>query len=109
MKIEGAPFASTDFSKLPATRHAGESGIELWRTVEAGNVRIRMVEYSPGYRADHWCTRGHVMLVLEGVLVTELQDGRTITLDAGMTYHVAENAEPHRSHTETGVRLFIVD
>ena len=109
MKIEGAAFAATDFSQVPATRHAGETGFALWRTVEAGNVRIRMVEYSAGYRADHWCARGHVLLVVEGELVTELQDGRSVTLARGMTYLVSENAEPHRSHTEKGARLFIVD
>jgi hypothetical protein len=109
MKIEGAPFATTDFTEVPATRHAGDVGFALWRTVEAGNVRIRMVEYSPGYFADHWCARGHVMLVLEGELVTELQDGRSVTLTPGMSYHVGENTDPHRSHTEKGARLFIVD
>jgi hypothetical protein len=109
MKIEAAPFATTDFSQVPATQHAGHTGSASWRTVEAGNVRIRMVEYSPGYFADHWCSRGHVLLVLEGELVTELPDGRRFTLTPGMSYHVAENAEPHRSHTDKGARLFIVD
>ena len=109
MKIEGAPFATTDFSQVPATQHHGDTGVAWWRTVEAGNVRIRMVEYSAGYSADHWCARGHVMLVLEGELVTELQDGRRVTLTPGMTYLVSENTEPHRSRTATGARLFIVD
>jgi hypothetical protein len=109
MRIEGAPFATTDFSQIPATRHPGDTGFASWRTVEAGNVRIRMVEYSPGYLANHWCARGHVMLVLEGELVTELRDGRQVTLTPGMTYHVSENSEPHRSHTAAGARLFIVD
>lgn len=68
-----------------------------------------MVEYSPGYRADHWCSRGHVLLVLEGTLITELEDGRVFTLEPGMSYQVADHAEPHRSRTETGARLFIVD
>jgi hypothetical protein len=80
-----------------------------WRTLEVGNIRVRMVEYSPSYFADHWCSRGHVLLVLEGELVTELQDGRTFTLLPGMSYQVADDAEPHRSHTTTGARLFIVD
>ena len=109
MKIEGAPFAATDFSRVPATQHPGTTGFASWRTVEAGNVRLRMVEYSPGYLADHWCARGHVLLVLEGELVTELRDGRRVTLTPGMTYHVSDDAEPHRSGTRTGARLFIVD
>jgi quercetin dioxygenase-like cupin family protein len=74
-----------------------------------GNIRVRMVEYTAGYFADHWCNRGHVLLVLEGELITELSDGRKFTLKPGMSYHVANDANPHRSYTETGAKLFIVD
>ena len=109
MKITGVPFAATDFSQVPSTHQAGSTGFATRRTVEAGDLRIRMVEYSAGYLADHWCHRGHVLLVLEGELVTELQDGRTVTLTAGMSYHVADDVDPHRSRTATGARLFIVD
>jgi hypothetical protein len=80
-----------------------------WRTLEIGNIRARMVEYTPGYYADHWCIRGHVLLVLEGELVTELKDGSTHRLTPGVSYQVADGAEPHRSHTDTGAKLFIVD
>ena len=109
MKIEGVPFTSFDWSAANVTQHAGETGKAVWRTVEQGNVRVRMVEYSPGYKADHWCSRGHVIHVLEGTLTTELQDGRVITTPAGSTYLVEENGMPHRSRTVTGARLFIVD
>jgi quercetin dioxygenase-like cupin family protein len=70
---------------------------------------VRMVEYTAGYKADHWCNRGHVLLVLEGELTTELSDGRVFTLKRGMSYHVANDANPHLSHTESGAKLFIVD
>ena len=109
MKIEGVPFAVTDWSRVPETEHPGETGVARWRTVETGNVRVRMVEYSPGYRADHWCSRGHVLLVLEGELQTELQGGAVHTLTPGTSYQVADGAEPHRSVTAGGARLFIVD
>ena len=109
MQIQQVPFCVRDWSGVPATEHAGETGLALWRTLEVGNIRVRMVEYTPGYRADHWCSRGHVLLVLEGELVTELRNGGTYTLRPGMSYQVAENAEPHRSHTATGAKLFIVD
>lgn len=109
MKIEGIPFGTTDWSQVPPTEHPGETGMATWRTLEMGNVRVRMVEYSPGYFADHWCSRGHVLLVLEGELITELKDGRMFTLRPGVSYQVADGAEPHRSHTETGAKLFIVD
>ncbi len=109
MRIEAVPFMTTDWSKVPTTEHPGSSGAALWRTVEQGNIRVRMVEYSPGYEADHWCPRGHVLLVLEGELVTDLEDGTRVTLTPGMSYQVAENAAAHRSHTTIGAKLFIVD
>lgn len=109
MIIENVPFGTTDWSKVPVTEHAGETGKALWRTLETGNIRVRMVEYTPGYLADHWCSRGHVLLVMEGELETELADGRVFRMTPGVSYQVAENAEPHRSRTATGAKLFIVD
>jgi hypothetical protein len=109
MRIEGVPFGTTDWSKVPETRHAGETGHATWRTLEQGNIRVRFVEYSPGYKADHWCERGHVLLVLEGELDTELADGRVVKLTPGMSYQVAEEAMAHRSVTAKGAKLFIVD
>lgn len=109
MIIESVPFQVADWSGWPETRHEGETGFALWRTLEVGNIRVRMVEYSPGYKADHWCSRGHVLLVQQGVLETELADGRVFTMKQGCSYQVAEGAEPHRSRTETGAKLFIVD
>ena len=68
-----------------------------------------MVEYTPGYKADHWCTKGHIILVLEGELITKLQDGREVVLTLGMSYQVQDGGEAHRSETITGAKLFIVD
>jgi hypothetical protein len=109
MPITGVPFGVTDWSTVPPTDHPGVTGVARWQTFEAGNIRVRMVEYSPGYLADHWCCRGHVLLVLEGELVTELKDGRTFTLGPGQSYQVADNEEPHRSRTASGAKLFVVD
>ena len=109
MRIEDVPFGTTDWADVSRTEHRGETGMAYWRTIETGNIRVRMVEYSPGYLADHWCSRGHVLLVLTGELVTELQDGRTVTLLPGHSYQVADNDMPHRSRTTTGATLFIVD
>ena len=110
LKIPRAPFTVTDWSLVPATVHAGEAGVAIWKTIQLGDLRMRMVEYSPGYRADHWCDRGHVLLVLEGELVSELSDGRFFTLTQGMNYHVADHGDAsHRSSTQSGARLFIVD
>jgi quercetin dioxygenase-like cupin family protein len=109
MRLEGIPFRSIDWSRVEPTTHAGAPGVATWRTVEAGNVRVRRVEYSPGYVADHWCRRGHVLLVLDGELTTELDDGRRIQLSAGDTYVVADGDGAHRSSSPGGARLFIVD
>jgi quercetin dioxygenase-like cupin family protein len=109
MIITDVPFGTMDWSKVEPTEHQGETGKAYWRTLEIGNIRVRMVEYTPGYVADHWCSRGHVLLVLEGELETELADGRTYKLTPGTSYQVADNAEPHRSSTVTGAKLFIVD
>jgi quercetin dioxygenase-like cupin family protein len=109
MEISGIPFGTTDWSQIQATEHKGESGLAYWRTQHFGSIRVRMVEYTPGYLADHWCTKGHILLCLEGELHTELADGRTFTLTPGMSYQVANGAEPHRSSTKSGARIFIVD
>ena len=109
MKIENVPFGVTDWSAVPRTEHPGETGTAWWRTVQAGDVRVRMVDYSPGYLADHWCSRGHILLVLAGELVTELKDGRSFTLRPGQSYQVADHEEPHRSRTAGGASLFVVD
>lgn len=109
MKIENLPFGVTDWSAVPVTEHKGETGTAFWRTLQFGDIRVRHVEYSAGYLADHWCNRGHILLVLEGEFESELKDGRRFTLRKGMSYQVATGAEPHRSSTKTGVKLFIVD
>ena len=109
MDIGNLPFGTTDWSTVERTEHKGDSGMATWRTRQFGPIRVRMVEYTPGYLADHWCKKGHVLLCLEGELHTELDDGRTFLLTAGMSYQVADNAEAHRSSTSTGAKLFIVD
>jgi mannose-6-phosphate isomerase class I len=109
MQMSGIPFATTDWSQIPRTEHSGQSGMAHGRTQHFGTIRVRMVEYTAGYVADHWCVKGHILLCTEGELHTELEDGRTFTLQAGMSYQVADNAEPHRSSTPVGAKLFIVD
>ncbi|TVO58537.1 DHCW motif cupin fold protein [Denitromonas halophila] len=109
MDIHHIPFGTTDWSSIPVTTHAGVNGVAYWRTCHFGDLRIRMVEYSPGYLADHWCSKGHILLCLEGELHTELEDGRRFVLRPGMSYQVADNAEPHRSSAATGAKLFVAD
>jgi hypothetical protein len=109
MQMTAIPFGTTDWSKIGRTEHKGITGLAYWRTQHFGEIRVRMVEYTPGYLADHWCVKGHILLCIEGELHTELEDGRKFTLSAGMSYQVADNAEPHRSFTAVGAKLFIVD
>ncbi|TNV21317.1 hypothetical protein FH968_07720 [Buttiauxella sp. B2] len=109
MRITDLPFNTTDWTTLAATEHPGITGKALWRTQQFGEIRVRMVEYTAGYLADHWCQKGHVLFCLAGELLTELEDGRMFTLKPGMSYQVADNAEPHRSSTAIGATLFIVD
>ena len=109
MQMIEFPFATTDWDAVERTEHPGEPGTAHWRTRTFNNIRVRMVDYAPGYLADHWCQKGHVVLVMEGVLHTELADGRLITLKAGQSYQVADQDVAHRSRTDVGARLFIVD
>ena len=109
MQISDIPFGITDWSAIEHTEHKGEQGTAYWCTQHFGSIRVRMVEYTPGYLADHWCVKGHILMCLAGQLDTELKDGRRFTLMPGMSYQVADNAEPHRSTAPQGATLFIVD
>lgn len=110
MQIQDVPFNVTHWNKETPTEYKGETGTSFWRTFEAGNIRVRMVEYSPGYTADHWCPRGHVLLVLEGELVIELKDGSQYKLGSGTSFQVEDDEKnPHRAYTESGAKVFIVD
>ena len=109
MILDDIPFGTTDWSGVEVTEHTGESGTARWRTRHFGAVRVRMVEYSANYRADHWCEKGHILLCLAGELETELKDGRAFRLLPGMSYQVADRTDAHRSSTRDGATLFIVD
>jgi hypothetical protein len=109
MEIKGIAYEEIDLEAIAPEQHPGERGMATWRTAQRGDIRVRIVEYSPGFLADHWCRKGHVVYVLEGSFVSELEGGRRTVLTAGMCYLVADEAEAHRSSTEGGVKLLIVD
>lgn len=109
MHISSFPFQTLDWSFVPKEEHKGETGIAYWQVQKVNDIRVRMVEYSPGYKADHWCSKGHIILCLEGEMDTELDDGRILKIASGRCYFVGDKDEAHRTSTKTGCKLFIVD
>lgn len=103
------PFQTTDWNAIAGTEHTGELGTAQWRTMQWGDLRVRLAKYSAGYKANHWCTKGHILFCLEGELTTELKDGRRFVIKKGMSYQVSDDVSAHRSSTSTGAKLFIVD
>ena len=109
MKLAAFPFQTLDWSEIPNEEHQGITGTAYWQIFMMNDIRIRMIEYSPGYFADHWCKKGHIIFCIEGEMLTELEDGRAFTLSKGMSYHVGDDCEAHRSSTKGGCKLFVVD
>ena len=109
MGSKNIPFQKIDWSEVPRTEHRGETGTSYWQTVEFPGLRIRIVEYSPGYKADHWCEKGHFIYCLEGSFINELRDGTVTALKTGMSYIVTDKLSTHRSSTKEGAKLLIVD
>ena len=103
------PFRVIDWTTVLPSTHAGETGNALWQTLQYPGLRIRIVEYSAGYLADHWCRKGHIVHCLEGSFTTELETGEAFLLNKGMTYIVSDNLSSHRSVSEQGVKLLIID
>ena len=103
------PFQTIDWSLIEKTEHKGEQGTSFWQTIQLGNLRIRIVEYSANYMADHWCQKGHVVHCLEGEFVSELEGAASTVLSKGMSYVVSDGESSHRSISKTGARLLIID
>lgn len=103
------PFQTIDWSSVPKTEHKGETGIAYWQTLQFGGLRVRIVEYSAGYLANHWCQKGHLVHCLEGDFVSELDNGELFHLSQGMSYIVTDDLSSHRSIAQNGVKLLIVD
>ena len=109
MKISGIPFGVTDWSRIERTEHPGETGTSFWRTRQFGDMRVRIMEYTAGYRTGYWCSKGHVFFCIEGELEVELEDGRKFLLTPGMSFQVADEADRHRNYTRIGAKFFVVD
>lgn len=103
------PFQLTHWENIPATEHHGTTGKAYWKTLQFEGLRIRQVEYSKNYLADHWCEKGHIIYCLDGEMDTELKDGSVHKLTKGMSYQVSDDLSSHRTSSVNGVKLFIVD
>jgi quercetin dioxygenase-like cupin family protein len=102
-------FQTIDWDKIPKTEHTGAEGTSFWQTLEFDDLRMRIVEYSAGYLADHWCQKGHIVHCLEGEIESELENGTSFSLSKGMTYIVSDDVSSHRSTSKNGVKLLIID
>lgn len=107
--MSNIPFQTINWDSIPKTEYKGELGTSFWKTIEFEGLRIRMIEYSAGYLADHWCQKGHIVHCLEGEFVSQLKTGEIITLKKGMSYVVSDELSSHRSASEKGVKLVIID
>lgn len=103
------PFLAINWENVPKTSHPGTTGMAYWQTTQLDGLRIRIVEYSPGYVADHWCQKGHIVQCLEGSFTSEMENGESFLLHAGMSYVVSDDMSSHRSVTEKGAKLLIID
>ena len=106
---KGIPFEVIDWDQIEKTAHSGETGMSSWKTIAKDGLRIRLVEYGPGYLADHWCRKGHFVHCLSGEFTTELEGGNQFVLTEGMSYLVSDELSTHRSSSSGGVKLLIVD
>jgi mannose-6-phosphate isomerase class I len=109
MNNKNIPFQTIDWSNIPKTEYKGESGVAYWQTLQFEGLRVRVVEYSANYMADHWCEKGHIVYCLEGEVINEQKNGESSILKPGMSYIVSDDLSSHRSVTKEGVKLLIID
>lgn len=107
--MNNIPFQTIDWSQVEAVKYEGTAGFAFWQTIQLGNLRLRLVEYSTNYEADHWCSKGHIVHCLEGSFESILKDGETFTLTKGMSYIVSDDLSIHKSISTNGVKLLIID
>jgi len=109
MENKNIPFQTIDWENISRTEHSGTTGKAYWKTMQFDGLRVRHVEYSKGYEADHWCEKGHIVYCIKGEVTNELKNGTSSVLKAGMSYIVSDMLSSHRSITKNGVQLLIID
>lgn len=103
------PFETIDWTNIEPEEHKGETGSAFWKTQFADGLRIRMVTYTAGYKADHWCSKGHIVHCIDGEFYNELNTGEMNIIKRGMTYIVSDDLTLHRSSTDQQAVLLIID
>jgi hypothetical protein len=104
------PFQTINWETIPPIEHSGASGISISRTFQSDIIRLRLVDFSPKYKADHWCGKGHVIYCLDGDFVLHLKDGSKNVVTKGMTCQMLDDTQnPHLMISESGCKLFILD
>lgn len=109
LRMSKIPFQTIDWASIEKIGHKGETGSAIWQTMQFEGLRVRIVEYSNGYSADHWCQKGHIVYCLEGEFISELSTGETVKLSKGETYVVSDGLSSHRSLSKNSVKLLIID
>jgi mannose-6-phosphate isomerase class I len=110
MKLKESLFHSIDWEMLQTEEHKGESGTSYWRIYETDDFRVRMIEYSPEFRLEHFCSKGHIILVVDGKLSLEIKNNGKIELEEGMSFLIGDSQKnSHLAFTKTGAKVFIVD
>lgn len=107
--MSSIPFQTIDWNNIDTVVYQGETGLAYWQTLQFGGLRIRLVEYSANYLADHWCEKGHIVYCLEGTFITKLKNENSILLTKGDSYVVSDEMSSHRSQSDNGVKLLIID
>jgi hypothetical protein len=107
--MQNITFQTIDWTQITKTEHSGETGNAIWQTRQYDGLRIRVVSYPPGYVADHWCKKGHIVHCLEGGFVSQLENGEAFSLESGMTDIVSNDLSSHKSISKNGVKLLIID
>ncbi|MBP6165989.1 MAG: ASCH domain-containing protein [Aeromonas sp.] len=108
--VENSVFLSLDMSVDPDGKVVAIVDIEEVHEWQPDEVAAAC---SSGWVPGYWAWRiANVRPIVDGPVVPaqrKLYEIDPQSLTPGMSYQVADNAEPHRSYTEQGARLFIVD
>ncbi len=109
MDILNIENVAINWEEIQSEKIEGESGFVISKTKEIGAMRIRHQTFSENFKADSWCEKGHILLVLNGVLIIEFKDGSSVDVTKGNSYVLGDNVQAHKAITLSETEVFIVD